>query len=718
MSLPVLHIPAQGEGLSLSLRYLAFLMIFCLLTAGGAHVMSRSSTSRAMWPPRDYLVYYGSWGPQEVKKALAFNLIILHPGRDLANISPGLVKTLQKGRDEKGASGDDIAVIAYVSIGEDEDVPRGPGEAGVSLQGPVYFDSQKGIVKEGKNYPTRYLDEISVIFEPKSPFLKPLPDNGLPIRLTGEGNYLKRTPSGIPDMKKGHDGIPDENGVWGSYYVNAGDLQWQNSILKKMETLSTVYGVDGFFLDTLDTASPWGNYGWMQKDMALLVSRIRGHFPGSILIANRGLFLLEKYADIVRPAIDGVMFESFLTEWDWTERTGIESPYITSNAEIFNNYLLPNAKRSDGFHIFLLNYLDSSQPDFYQYLLDLESMVEKYPCSSYISTPDLQSIKPPPSTYTSPHFPDALPSLLNISAAVNHTGALSVTLTVKKSSVSLQPGRDYFFDIRLKSEKDSHEMPYFLHRIAVDYKSMKIASTGNTEEYTVTDYCLQKGANYTVMARLIGNNAESATRQVTARISTTHFPALSAVQNLKAEPGDGSVILTWSPGEDSAEPSCYRILYGRSPSSPDVEMTVKEPRAAVKGLTEGKEYFFTVSAVSKDGTPGFASCQVSAVPVTGALPPPPVKTSVEVEGTRIVVSWEASDDRDISAYQVFCFPVTSGASIASQMRIPLKVGKEVTRVTFDSLKASTRYCVFVTSLSSGNIESDPCEIQGIITERY
>lgn|GEM_PF-1603858 len=716
-SLPALYNSASGEGSKLSRRYLVLILIFCILSGGGATVMARSSKSRAMWPPRDYLVYYGSWGPQEIEKALAFNLIILHPGRDLANISPGLVKTLQKGRDGRAGSSDDIAVTAYVSIGEDEDVSRGPGQADTAQQGPVYFDPQRGIVKEGRDYPTRYLDEMSLIFEPKSPFLQPLPEKGFPIRLSGEGNYIKRTSSGLPDMKRGHDGIPDENGVWGSYYVNAGDLQWQNALLKKMETLSASYGVDGFFLDTLDTASPWGSYGWMQKDMALLVRRIREHFPDKILIANRGLFLLEKYADIVRPAIDGLMFESFLTEWDWTRRIGIESPYLASNAEIFNKYLIPNAVRSDGFHIFLLNYLDSSQPDFYQYLLDLESISGKYHCSSYISTPDLQSIKPPPLTYTLPPSPKALPALRNVSAAINHNGALSVTLTVEKSGTGLLPGKDYFFDIRLKSEEDSLELPYFLHRITVDYKSMKITSTENADKYTVYDFCLQKGKNYTVMARLIGNNAESATPQETAQISTIHSPAPSTVQDLKAEPGDGSVILTWSPGEANVEPSGYRILYGPSPSSPDAVMTVKEPIAAVKGLTEGTEYFFTVSAVSRDGTSGFAACQVSAVPVKGALPPPPEKTSVVTEGTRLVVSWERAKDRDISAYQIFCFPVTSGASLISQMRIPVKVGKEITTFTFSSLKAATRYCVFVTSLNSNNIESDPGEIHSIIMDR-
>ncbi len=713
----VLNSYAAGEESRLSRRYLIFLFVLYILSVGGTTVMARSSRSNTPWPPRDYLVYYGSWGQQEIEKALSFNLIILHPGEDLANITPELVKTLQKGRDGIGGGSDDILVIAYVSIGEDEDVPRGPGETETIQEGPVYFDPQRGIVKEGKNFPTRYLDEMSQIFETRSLFMKPLPVSGFPIRLSGTGNYIRRTRSGIPCLRKGHDGIPDENGVWGSYYVNAGDLQWQNALLKKMEILTSEYGVDGFFLDTLDTASPWGSYGWMQKDMALLVSRIREHFPDRFLIANRGLFLLEKYADILRPAIDGLMFESFLTEWDWTSRIGIESPYLTSNVEIFNKYLLPNATRRDGFHIFLLNYLESTQPDFYQYLLDLESLRERYSCSSYISTPDLQSIKPPPLTYTSPPSPKDLPSLRAVSAAINERGALSIKLTVDNRAARIQPGREYSFDIRLKSENNSNEIAPFLHRIAVDYRSMKVIAKEGVDEYTIDDYGLEKGKIYTIMARLIGNNEKTATPGVTAKISTMNTNAPSTVQDLTAEPGDGSVVLTWSPGEDRAGPSGYSIHYGTSPSAPDTAMTVKEPHAVVKGLTNGVEYFFTVSGISKNGTCGYAASQKAAVPAKGVLPPHPEKTSAVLDGTRLLVSWEGKENKDISAYQVFCFPVAYGVPLAAQIRIPVKVGKEVTTVTFDSLKAATRYCVFVTSLSSNNIQSDPGMIHCIITPR-
>jgi endo-alpha-1,4-polygalactosaminidase (GH114 family) len=679
--------------------------------------MAGSSDARANWPPRSYLVYYGSWGDPEIEKAMAFDLIILHPGRDLSNITPELVSRLKKGRDGKEGGGDDIRVISYVSIGEDEDVPAGPGDSAASSDGPVHFDAVKGLVREGKNYPTRYLDEMRLAFEPGSPFLKPLKLSDFPFSMPSLGGFFERSSSGFPRLSKGQDGIPDENGVWGSYYVNAGDLEWQKAIFDRMERLSSEYGVDGFFLDTLDTASPWGNYGWMQKDMAMLLGAIRKRFPKEIVIANRGLFLLEKYADIVRPAIDGLMFESFLTEWDWTRQIGIESPYLESNVEIFNRYLVPEASRKDGFHIFLLDYLNRSQPDYLQYLLDLEEISEKYDCSYYISTPDLQSIKPPPSTGLPDRSSSGLPVLTKVSAAVDDRGALSVTLDLRKGPQNLIAGKDYIFDIRLRSDKDPENEPFFLHRIPVSYGSLKVGSEGGCDEYTVNYAGLQKGRSYTVSARLIGRDGKVSAPAITTQIDTRNTNIPPAVQDLAAEPDDGSVTLTWSPGEDAGKPRGYRIYYGSSPSSADASMTVNGTRAAVRGLKNGVKYYFTVRADSREGGAGYASPNVTAVPAKRTLPKPPSNLKAVFEGDRLSLSWDAAKDEDTAAFNVYCLPFRPGFPLASQMRLPVKVQKDVTTKSFGPLKGASVYCVFITSLSSGNVEGDPGEVQCVTAKK-
>jgi len=288
---------------------------------------------------------------------------------------------------------------------------------------------------------------------------------------------------------------------------------------------------------------------------------------------------------------------------------------------------------------------------------------------------------------------------------------------LRKGPQNLIAGKDYIFDIRLRSDKDPENEPFFLHRIPVSYGSLKVGSEGGCDEYTVNYAGLQKGRSYTVSARLIGRDGKISAPAITTQIDTRNTNIPPAVQDLAAEPDDGSVTLTWSPGEDAVKPRGYRIYYGSSPSSADASMTVSSTRAAVRGLKNGVRYYFTVRADSREGGAGYASPNVTAVPAKRTLPKPPSNLKAVFEGDRLSLSWDAAKDEDTAAFNVYCLPFRPGFPLASQMRLPVKVQKDVTTKSFGPLKGAAVYCVFITSLSSGNVEGDPGEVQCVTAKK-
>ena len=265
----------------------------------------------------DYLVYYGSWDSDRIFRAQDFDLVVLEP----SNITSEQLNAIRAGHDGVIGTDDDVIVLAYVSIGEVSN-----GDITGNGMGPCYYDDQgDSIVYEHRGYASFYLDD------------------------------------------RDHDGYPDRNGAWGSYYVNAGDTAWWNFVESEADA-AFAKGADGLFLDTIDTASPWGNYGWTAHGMSTLIQHLRDRYPDKYFMANRGLFYFDPhqpaFAWNIRPFINGVMFECYYTEWDWNNNRGIVSPYFSNNRDYWAYYINQQAHQSDGFTVFALDYLNPEQSDY------------------------------------------------------------------------------------------------------------------------------------------------------------------------------------------------------------------------------------------------------------------------------------------------------------------------------------------------------------------
>ena len=190
-----------------------------------------------------YCFYYGKLDNCVISKLKKFKLVILHPGIEEPYVTPEQVSCLR-------AAG--VIVIGYVPFGEDYVTRPGDG------RGPVYYDKQNcTLIYENKGYASWYVDD------------------------------------------QDHDGKPDQNQTWGSYFVNAGDQNWQEFVrtatIASDHFAGTDYilndlGCDGLFIDVIETASPWTPYFYTWRGMFDSLGKTSDLYPEKYIVANRPLF--------------------------------------------------------------------------------------------------------------------------------------------------------------------------------------------------------------------------------------------------------------------------------------------------------------------------------------------------------------------------------------------------------------------------------------------
>jgi hypothetical protein len=339
-----------------------------LSPATEATAMSLSLASGARGPipglgPCDYVVYYGPLDEETLEDLKAFDLVILHPE---GGITQTQVAELQA---------DGVIVLGYVSIGEEEPPPGGTPIAGDG-SGPVYYEPGENCCGtnnrhcESQGVACYYLDEIT--------------------NTTGD---------------LGHDGLPDVNVSWGSYYVDPAASLWREGVklcgtstytecsFYGTEYVINTLGCDGLFLDTVDTASPWHPYSYTLDAMADFICTISGWYTDSYVVLNRGIFFAapEYGADVVRPCINGIVFEGYYSEWDWEEDEGRLSPWFVDNRDNWAPKLNVQAIMTDGYTIFALDYFTPTQQISITH--QISETVTRWGWLDYVSTPMLDTVR-------------------------------------------------------------------------------------------------------------------------------------------------------------------------------------------------------------------------------------------------------------------------------------------------------------------------------------
>lgn len=153
-------------------------------------------------------------------------------------------------------------------------------------------------------------------------------------------------------------GVPMRNNNWNSYFVDAGNPVWQAKIIARAREIIEM-GADGFFLDTLDTVDVRTSSRYPIGEqtiggMVSLIKLLKETFPQAKIVANRGFTILQYIA----PYIDGLMFESFNTTYNFNTQKADE---LSESAKKYNLYIanfINTIRQQYYFPVFALDYIN------------------------------------------------------------------------------------------------------------------------------------------------------------------------------------------------------------------------------------------------------------------------------------------------------------------------------------------------------------------------
>jgi hypothetical protein len=437
--------------------------------------------------------------------------------------------------------------------------------------------------------------------------------------------------------------------------------------------------VDGFFLDTLDTASPWGNYSYSQPQMASMLTAIRKAYPDRLILANRGMFLIETHPQAFAPNIDGMLYESLYCIWDWGARRGVVSPWALGDYSYLKSPVLPASRKDPGFHLFYVNYLDPKQADFYPLLHAIEDLVGRQGISNYVSDPLLQGLEAPLSELF-PEQGEAAPELGQLSLTELPLGRFRLTYEVSGMQ-DRQLGKDLFLDVRLAREKKTPAEIPLLDQVNVDYSRPGV----------VEGVGLEKGTAYVVYARVVGKTRNCRTSFLEVAFTTAAGPQPNQVKELQAASLDGCVELSW---KDSG-PNQYRIYQGPTPDKLEPVATTQARTYRLSGLANGQPLYVSVTATQ--GPHEGALCKPVLSRAEDCTPPSsPTNLQFEARGGQLSLTWSPSSEA--KSYKVYC--LWKG----EKYRIPLRVEAPQVHCDLGQL-ARGKYQVWVTAVDDSGNES-------------
>lgn len=570
------------------------------------------AVAQPVWPPRTFSAYYGEIESDTPQQLADFDLLILHPGDDETNLDAGKLARLR-------GAGRPKTLVGYVSIGEDAISPGGPPLLGQDGRGPSFVGKDLKVGLADKDYPAYFLDQRKLEFD--------------------ESGFPAPGPSGRPLESKGQDGHPDENGVWGSYYVNASDPGWRDQVFQRLEHLDAL-GLDGFFLDTVDTASPWGDYGWTSVGMLDLVEQIRSRYPDKRIVANRGLFYLSQ-SDRYAKAVDAVLFESLLTGYREETRSASVNPWARWHVDALRNDVIPAQKRT-GLALLVLDYLNPEHPDAPVLVQSARTLLQGTPQYSLsFSHPSLRVPGWPEESLLPETAPAAWPSVTSIEMVEEARGKFSIEVSFDG------PIPDGALpDLRITERNDV--APDRAAELPLTW-IMSYQGSGNRARITADG--LDKATTYRLFFRLISRSRAPQSPYAWTSITTAPSELPAQVRELSSQSTPQGLSLHFQ-GTDPA--GRYRIstLDALGRSTPLLE--IASSPALIPGAPVDAPIELVVTAVDSLGREGYPSHPHVAVRRNVVPASPPGQVSVSKQGETTVFSW--NEVPGAKSYRFYAIP--------------------------------------------------------------
>lgn len=606
------------------------------------------------WPPQSFTCYYGKIESETPQQLSNFDLLIVHPGDDGTNLDKDKVAKLR-------ATGKEKTLVGYISIGEDSASPGGPPQQGQDSSGPTFVGKDLKSDKANADYPAYFMDQRAFQFDA----------NGFP----------KVGPNGKRLEKHGQDGHPDENGVWGSYYAKADDPVWQAKLFERLDHLDKL-GLDGFFLDTVDTASPWGDFGWTSSGMLSLVEKIRARYPDKKIVANRGLFYLGQ-SDRYAKAIDAVLFESMLTLYREETRSASVSPWARWHVQALEDDVIPSQKRN-GLALLVLDYLEPDHPDTPVLVQSARTLLQNAPqyCLTF-SHPQLRIPGWTDKELLQQVHPSSWPTLKNIELQDEQKGQF--TLKVSFDGPIPEGAKP---DLRVTERTDID--PKRAAELPLTW-IMKYETKGNTA--LVTADGLDKASTYRAFFRLVSGSTAPQSPFAWSNITTAASDLPGQVTDLSSESTAQGLTLNFTA---KAPAQSYRIYQlddkgGKKLLQETASSTVTLTQPAVDSATE-----LCVVPIDSRGHEGYPSHPHIAVRRNVSPPPSPSAVSIQGNGDRAAFRW--SEVPNVRSYRLYVVPQ------GQTYRVPLV--SKTPDLELDGTRPGT-YTVFVTAVDKDGNQSAP-----------
>ncbi|HUJ09498.1 MAG TPA: fibronectin type III domain-containing protein [Verrucomicrobiae bacterium] len=315
-----------------------------------------------------YIQYYGSdFSSSNLQVLSQFDVVVLHPS--VSTLTPKVVATLKT----NGVK----YVLGYISIGEqpaDTPILRGNGD------GPVYCTTNgiSTITYESNNVASFYVDEAwsnsigAYVIRNNGQIDKNGTFGGAYIWPNDDWRWVINTQriGGVPGTSLSNMSVAGLAQIAGPR-VSDSDISRTNN-----------FGMDGFFLDTLDTAGPFagvGSYPWAAQEMQKTVQFIHDTYTNKVVFANRGLFFynpllvnpqfnVRPYAYSIRPYVHATLFESYMLDSSTCDT--LLNPYVNDNKYDYARKINAEANRPDGFTMFCLDYQMNRGTNLYELALN------------------------------------------------------------------------------------------------------------------------------------------------------------------------------------------------------------------------------------------------------------------------------------------------------------------------------------------------------------
>lgn len=615
-------------------------------------LLALPSLGQPVWPPRTFSAYYGKIEADTPAQLGEFDLVIVHPGDDQANLDTAKVRLLRQ-------TGRPKTLVGYISIGEDGLSPGGPPLLGQDTSGPSFVGKD---LKEGRaaaDYPAYFMDQRRLILDASG-----FPTFG---------------PNGKPLVERGQDGQPDENGVWGSYYAKADDPVWRAKLFARLDHLDKL-GLDGFFLDTVDTASPWGDYGWTSVGMLDLVEKIRARYPDKKIVANRGLFYLSQN-DRFAKAVDAVLFESLLTAYREETRSAGVNQWARWHVEALEKDVIPSVRRN-GLTLLVLDYLEPDHRDAPILIQSLRTLLGDAPHSLSFSRPSLRIPGWPAESLLPEPVPDQWPSVTGMTFQEKERGAFTVEVDFD-GPVPAQA----IPDLRLTTRTD------LAPRLAAELPLTRVEGYERLgSKVRLSGSGLDRGTTYSLFFRLISRSPAPQSAFGWTTITTAPGEGPAQVSELSSDSNRDGVVLSFA---SQAPVSAYRVyrvgaagltLLKESPTSP---VTLPEPAV-------GEAVEVVVTALDEQGRESYPS--LPYVAVRRDVVPPAAPGPVTILSTAEGAAFRWAEVSDVRSYRLYTIPE------GQRYRLPLVCKQPEALVS--GARPGT-YRVFATSVDKDGNQSGP-----------